>query len=52
MVKCKRVDFYSFVWRLKTVEKYEVEAKEVKGVLKAEVSTVKPTTKVVEVKAR
>ena len=52
MAKCKRVDFYSFVWRLKAMEKKTIELKkgESKGALKTELSTIKPTVKTVEVR--
>jgi len=51
MAKCKKVDFYRFILGVKSMEKYELRAKKVEGVLKTEPSTLKATVKV-EVKAR
>jgi len=50
MVNCNKVNFYSYILRLKSMEKYEVKAKEVKRITKIEPSRAKPTVKVVEIK--
>jgi len=51
MAKCNKVDFYRFILGVKSMKKYELEAKKVERVLKTEPSTIKATTKV-EAKAR